>query len=64
MNKSIKKRKVTIVLERNPYTITLTRYKIFFLGFWKKVIQVSDVNGMHYNYSQFVNIFNNNINIK
>ena len=49
--KSVSRNKITVIMKKGPYTITITRYKSFYWREWKKKTLLTDIDGNKYNYT-------------
>ena len=50
-DKTISQNRITVVMKKGQYIITIIRYKSFFWREWKKKAHITDINGNKYNYS-------------
>lgn len=57
IEKQISKKKIILVIKKYPYIITLINHKRFFMNYWEKSVEVTDINGNKYNYS-ILDIYN------
>ena len=44
VSKDYSRRKIVIVMAKPPYTLTITKYKTFFLSTWKKKLEISEAD--------------------